>query len=169
MKKLFIVLIVGLVSSIFAEDVFIVISKPSTEGQNLWATYAQIPIEAVTVYVPTYFSKEGSKVIYQRFFDFSFSSDGGRAIKDFSKGTLYKYSVSLQKKKSLPKAKKIVKITVSLNELGTGAMYSESPGLLALHKAILASSYKSGFAWITAIQFDNKSLFKISVAFTDNM
>lgn len=169
MKKLIVLLIVGFFSTVVAEDIYIFKSKLITEGQNLWAAYAQVPIEAVTVYVPTYFIKQGTKVTYQRSFEFSFSADGGHAVKDFNNGTLYKYSVSLQKKKSLPKAKKIVKITITLNELGNGTLYTESPGLLALHKAIIGSSYKSGFAWIMDIRFDNKNLFKISVAFADKL
>lgn len=169
MKRFIVVLLMSIAIVVFAEDVYLVKSKANTEGENLWTTYAVVPIEAVSVFVPTYFSKKGNTVSYTRSYDFSFTTSTAQSIKDVNNGFLYKYSVILQNKKILPKAKKNIVITINLRELGTGALYTESPGLLALHRAILAVSYKTGYAWITSIQFDNKNLFKISVALTDRL
>ncbi len=169
MKKFIVILVMNIAIAVLAEDVYIVKNRVNTEGENLWATYAVVPLETVSVFVPTYFSKNGKKVSYTRSYEFSFTTGSAQSIKEVNNGVLYKYSVALQNKKSLPKAKKNIVVTINIKELGTGALYAESPGLLALHRAILAVSYKAGYAWVTSIQFDNKNLFKVSVAFTDRL
>ena len=169
MKRLIVLFVINIAIAVFAEDVYIVKSKTNTEGENLWATYAVVPLETISVFVPTYFSKNGKNVSYTRSYEFFFTTGMAQSIKEINNSVLYKYSITLQNKKSLPKAKKIILVTINTKELGTGGLYTESPGLLALHRAILAVSYKTGYAWITSIQFDNKNLFKVSIAFTDRL
>ncbi|HRV29126.1 MAG TPA: hypothetical protein P5522_10110 [Spirochaetia bacterium] len=169
MKKLIVVLLVFVAFTAMAEDVYIVKTKVSTEGENLWATHAVVPIEAVSVFVPTYFTKNGKNISYVRSYEFSFTTGTAQSVKETKSGVLYRYTVSIQPKKTLPKAKKHIVVTIHVNELGTGGLYAESPGLLALHRAILAVSYKTGYAWITSVQFDNRNVFKVSVALTDRL
>lgn len=170
MKKIVLLCLVLLGAlSLWAEDVFILVKNPTTEGEALWQSHAVVPLEAVSCYVPTYFAKSGKAVTYTRSYNFSYSSQGSQSVMNLSGSVLYKYSIKLTRNNKLPKAKKTVTVSVGVKDLGGTGLYTDSPGLLALHRAILASSYKAGYAWVQSLAFDGKGTFKIVVGFVDKL
>jgi hypothetical protein len=142
-----------------------IVSSVETASANPWTANMLVPTEAVRLYVPSRFTKKGFAVDIAMSADISFSVSSSREVDRSKLHILHRFDVTITGAKLLPKPGKLVAIKFSLSELAKrGGPAADSPGFYALRKAIDASSYRTGQAWVKSIEYDGAGSFDAVVA-----
>jgi hypothetical protein len=152
---------------LWAEDTHAVyiVRSIGTSSADPWTANMLVPTEAVRLYTPSRFTKNGSSVDISMSADISFSVAGSRELERSKLNVLYRFDVAITGSKPLPKPDKVLTVRFSLSELvKKGGPASQSPGFYALRKAISAGPYKSGSGWIQSIDYDGAGRFTVKVA-----
>ncbi len=166
-RMVLLVLVACAVFSAMADDArkVYVIRDLENPASDTWTANMVVPVEAVRLYVPSRFSKNGKLVDITIATDVSYSVSGPRELERSVSHTLVVFYINIAGAEKLPKPDKRVKARFSLSELlKAGSVASESPGFFALRKVIGESTFKSGTAWIESIEYDGTGRFLAVVA-----
>ncbi len=163
--SLFLIIITICAGIAAAEDVYVLRAKTgSSEGADLWARNMPLSAEALSLYAPLGFTASGKAVNYNRSADLSYSVRDLGVAAETANGEILHFSVTFSGKPKLPTPSRVITLKILVSELKKDSVRTESPGFLALNKAILQSNYKTGSAWIQSTEYDGKNTFTVKVA-----
>ncbi|PKL08586.1 MAG: hypothetical protein CVV51_08175 [Spirochaetae bacterium HGW-Spirochaetae-7] len=138
-------------------------------ASQVWAMNVGIVAEAARLYVPVSFVKKSGAVSFTLDGTMSFSTGASVEVERSAGRILLRHEVSVKGAQPLPRADKRSTIRFSLSDIvRKGGKDSGSPLSYALRKAIDASSYKTGRAWVESAVYDGAGRFVIVVGLKKN-
>ncbi|MBN2875661.1 MAG: hypothetical protein JXM71_11245 [Spirochaetales bacterium] len=149
---------------------FLLIVPPGSEAQETRHVYEvraagepsalaytagmRVAAEAARLFVPVRFSKKGDRVEFQLTGAIEFSGLASVEVARWEGSVVLRHEFLVGSPQRLPKADKRFTVRFSLAELKEhGGSYAASPLLYAVFKAIRASPYARGSAWILSERF----------------
>ncbi len=137
-------------------------------GTDPWSMNMGIAAEAARAYAPVSFKKTGTTISFAMDTELSLSLGPEAELERSAERVLLRRAVTIRGERALPKARKKARIRFSLADLmAEGGKAARSPLEYALVKAIEASRYASGRAWVVSAEYDRAGRFLVVVALTD--
>jgi len=137
-------------------------------GTDPWSMNMAVAAEAARAYAPVSFKRTGTAVSFAMDTELSLSLGPESELERSAERVLVRRAVTIRGERVLPKARKKARIRFSLSDLmAEDGKAARSPLEYALAKAVEASRYASGRAWVISAEYDGAGRFLVVVALTD--
>ena len=146
------------------------LDKPAgSAASQVWDMNMVVVAEAARLYVPVSFVKKSGTVSFTLDATMSFSTGPSVELERSAERVLVRHAVSVKGAQPLPRPDKRSTIRFSLADIvRKGGKDAGSPLTYALKKAIGASSYKTGRAWVESAAYDGSGRFVVVIGLKKN-